>query len=171
LYQQGGALGMLTILILILALTMQAPSAGIPRVRANAEPSIAVLLREAAERSETFRRLTSKIDATDGLVYVEYGLCHHQVRACLALTVRTAGPSRILRIIVDSHRDRDELIAAIGHELQHANEALADSHVTSDITMYNFFRRIAPTDKGRFETDAAVQVGLDVLAELRTGAR
>jgi hypothetical protein len=162
---------MLTILLLTLALTMQAPSAGIPRVRANSAPAIAALLREGADRSTTFRRLVAQIDATDGLVYVESGQCHHQVRACLALTVRTAGPSRILRILIDSHRDHDELIAAIGHELQHANEALADSHVTSDITMYNFFRRIAPTDKDRFETDAAIQVGLDVLAELRVVAR
>jgi hypothetical protein len=140
-------------------------------VRANGNPSIGLLLQEGAEHSATFRRLVETIDATDGLVYVEHGRCGHQVRACLALTVHVAGPHRMLRIVVDPRRDHDELLAAIGHELQHAIEALSDPHVTDDHTIYNFFSRLAPTDNGRFETTAAIDVGLDVFAELRAASR
>ena len=43
-----------------------------------------------------------------------------------------------------------------------------DANVTDDLKLYHFFERIAPTDKGRFETEAAIQVGLDVLAELHS---
>ena len=137
-----------------------------PRVRANGGPSMAMMLSEVSERSATFRRLVATIDASDGIVYVEPGTCRHGVRACLTLTVKVAGPNRILRIAVDTHRDHGELLAAIGHELQHAVEALSDPHVTDYHTMYSFFEHIGPTGSERFETLAAVRVGMDVLADL-----
>ena len=140
---------------------------GIPRVRANEDPAIAALLLEAPKRSATFRRLVDTIDATDGIVYIQDGKCNHGVRACLTLTVRVAGPNRILRIVVDTRRDHDELLASIGHELQHAAEALSDPHVTNNRTIYFFFDRIGSSRLGRFETHAAIQAGLEVRAELR----
>lgn len=142
----------------------------IPRVRANDDPFIASLIREATERSGTFRRLVETIDATDGIVYVQKGRCGHNVLTCLALTVRVAGPSRILRIVQDTRRNHDALIAAIGHELQHAVEALGDPHVT-DATIYSFFDRIGRTSKDRFETDAAIQAELEIAAELHQKTR
>jgi hypothetical protein len=139
----------------------------IPRVRANADAVIAALLLEAPRQSVTFHRLVEAIDASDGIVYVEHGRCGHHVRACLALIVRVAGPNRILRIVVNTRSDHDELIASIGHELQHAAEALSDRHVTSNSTMYFFFERMARSELGSFETDAAIQAGLAVMTELR----
>jgi len=58
-----------------------------------------------------------------------------------------------------------ELLAAIGHELQHAVEALSDPHVTDYHAMYSFFEHIGPTGSERFETLAGV--GMDGMAELR----
>ena len=154
------------------ATTLQASLASeeprMPRVRSNGDPSIAALIREATEHSETFRRLVETINASDGIVYVEHGKCGHHVRACLAFTVQVSGPNRILRVVVDPNRGHFELLAAIGHELQHAVEVLGDSHVTDYHTLYSFFDRIAPTDRDRFETIAAIQAGMDVLHELRT---
>ena len=83
------------------------------------------------------------------------------------MTVRVAGPNRILRIVVDTHRDHGELIAAIGHELQHAVEALSDPRVTDYHTMYSFFDHIRPTGSERFETFPAIRVEMDVMADLR----
>jgi len=77
-----------------------------PRVRANGERSMATLLLEGSERSATFRRLVATINESDGIVYVEPGTCRHGVRAWLTLMVKVAGPNRILRIAVDTHRDR-----------------------------------------------------------------
>jgi len=139
-----------------------------PRVRANGDSSLAALLLKASERSLTFRRLVATIDESDGIVYVEQGTCFHGVRACLMLTVQVAGPNRILRIAVDTRRDQGELLAAIGHELQHAVEALSDPHVTDYRTMYSFFEHIGPTTRReRFETLSAIHAGMDVLKELR----
>jgi hypothetical protein len=146
--------------------TLAAPR--LPRVRANGIPSLAALLADGAAASAKFRRLVATIDASDGIVYIEPGTCRHGVRACLMLTVQVAGPHRILRIAVDTHRDRRELVAAIGHELQHAVEVLSDRHVIDYHTMYSFFEHIGPTGSERFETPAAVRVGMEVMAELRT---
>jgi hypothetical protein len=76
-----------------------------------------------------------------------------------------------LRIVVTTRREHRELLASIGHELQHAVEALGDPHVTDSHTIYSFFDRIGPTGKDRFETDAAIQVGLNIMAELSAKAR
>jgi hypothetical protein len=50
----------------------------------------------------------------------------------------------------------------IGHELQHAVEALSESAVTDSVTLYNFFGRLAPAGDWRFETTAALHAGDDV---------
>jgi hypothetical protein len=62
------------------------------------------------------------------------------VRACLVLSVKVAGPYRLLRILIDTRKAAgDELMAAIGHELWHAIEALSDPSVTDNPSIYQFF--------------------------------
>jgi hypothetical protein len=131
-----------------------------PLVRVRAPSAdIAAVIRDASERSPTFRRLLSTIDATDGLVFVEDGTCGHSVRACLSLSVKVAGPSRLLRIIVDARRPDCQLMADIGHELQHAIELLSDPQVKDMHSAYAFFQREGPTGSDRFETQAALHAG------------
>jgi hypothetical protein len=120
---------------------------------------IAVIIRDASERSTTFRQLLARIDATDGLVFVDDGTCGHSVRACLSLSVKVAGPNRLLRITVDARRRDCQLMADIGHELQHAIEVLSDPHVTDMQSAYAFFDREGRTGSDRFETPTALQAG------------
>ena len=135
------------------------------RVRSE-NPSIAAVIRDATGWSTTFRRLIETIEATDGLVYVEEGRCGHSVRACLVLSVQVAGPFRLLRILINSRGRADcEIMASIGHELQHAIEVLRDPHVTDMRSAYWFFDREGRTGSGRFETAAAIHVGLQVSVE------
>jgi hypothetical protein len=136
------------------------------RVRSE-NPSMTAVIVEAAERSATFRRLIETIDATDGIVYVVAGRCGHGVPACLALSVTAAGRHRLLRILVEPHKyDKNcHLMAAIGHELQHAIELLSEPNVRDYHAAYSLFDRIGKTAIGRFETEAAQQAGLDVDAE------
>jgi hypothetical protein len=49
----------------------------LPRVRANGNAAIAVLLLAAQRRCAVFRRL---VDTIDGIVYTEYGPCNHGFR-------------------------------------------------------------------------------------------
>jgi hypothetical protein len=137
-----------------------------PRVRDIGDPSIGALIREAAGRSVTFRRLIESIDATDGIVYVEHGRCKLGAQAYLVPTVTMAGPHRILRIVVNKRRDPAAVMAAIGHELRHAVEVLSDRTVASDRAIYAFYQREGSFFGNRFETAAAVQTGSQVFDEL-----
>jgi hypothetical protein len=132
---------------------------------------IAGLIAEAPTRSATFRRLVVEIETTNGIVYIEAGKCRFGVRACLIHSIDVAGPSRILRIVVNTDRDRDGLIGAIGHELQHAWEVLRVPGITTPQAM--FFNALAlariTTFPIRFETDAAVKAGVQIEREIGRG--
>jgi hypothetical protein len=146
----------------------------IPRVRSNGDASITLLIHEAAERSPTFRHIVDNINRTDGIVYIEPGRCR-RVHACLLMSVTIAGPSRVLHIRVDPRDDTTTVIAAIGHELQHAVEALSEAGVRSDGQLEAFFERQSgnPTSRGQleFETDAALDIGDTVRLEIETYLR
>ena len=146
------------------------PVPAMPHVRSD-DALIARLLAEAPALSETFRRLVSEIETTNGLVYVEAGKCQFGVRACLIYRIDVAGPSRILRIVVNTNRDRDGVMGAIGHELQHAWEVLRVPGVTTTQAMFFNAVALAPTATFpiRFETDEAIQAGERIEGEVRRG--
>jgi hypothetical protein len=139
----------------------------LPRVRSS-DSALAGLIAQATRGSETFRRLITSIQASNGIVYVEPGRCGHGVRACLKIWMQVSGPNRFLRIVIDrSPSDRDlQVMGSLGHELQHAVEVLSEPAVTKGATMYNFLRRTASNHSNRFETTAAVNAGNDVIDEL-----
>ena len=123
-------------------------------------------IAEGTERSETFRRLVQEIDTSDGLVYIEEGECGHSVSACLLMLVTLAGPSRVLHIRVNPRKAPGcALIEILGHELQHAVEALREPRVRSSAQIFLFFDGIGRTGSGRFETADALNAGLDVARE------
>ena len=142
-----------------------AQSVAVHRVRAE-KPAVTALIDEGLARSATFAALVAAVDRTDGLVYVEEGTCGSRVRACLAMSLVVAGPYRVLRIQIHPRRPRRELIAAIGHELQHVLEALAEPGVRDSVALLHFFLRTAPTARETFETPAAIRAGLRVFDEL-----
>jgi hypothetical protein len=151
----------------VMAQTASAQEPAMARVRSS-HPAIAGLIGEGQQRSATFRRLVQAIDASDGIVYIEEGKCHHGVRACLAMSVTPAGPNRLLRVLVDTRKADWDLMGSIGHEMRHAVEVLSDASVRSDSAIYFFYSRVATSRSLAFETDAAVQAGLDVRAEVRS---
>jgi hypothetical protein len=72
----------------------------------------------------------------------------------------------VLRIVVNVQRAPGcALVAAIGHELQHAVEILENVHIRTDLQVRNFFDMVGRTSQDRFETEAAMQAGLAVDAE------
>jgi hypothetical protein len=138
------------------------------RVRSE-DSALAGLIDQATRGSETFRRLLATIQASNGIVYVEPGACSHGVRACLKMWMQVSGPNRFVRIVINrSKADRDvDVMGSLGHELQHAIEVLSEPAVTNGVTMFNFLKRMAPTDGSRFETTTAVNAGNAVIDELR----
>jgi hypothetical protein len=76
----------------------------------------------------------------------------------------------MLWVTIDTRRVDSELIASIGHELQHAIEILSNPDVRSTAAMYIFYSRFAKrigTGRGAFETEAATKIGNAVREELR----
>lgn len=140
-----------------------------PRVRSE-NATIARLIAQATERSATFRCEIDAINATDGLIYVHEGHCGRGVFACLMHTVELAGPFRLLHVKLDLRRSELDSMAAIGHELRHAIEALSDAHVINNFRIVSFFRQLGPTGSETFETPAARRAGFDVFDELRAHA-
>jgi hypothetical protein len=144
----------------------------IRRVRSE-DPTITALIAQASEGSATFQAFLDMIDRSDGLVYIERGRCRHGGAACMALTVKLAGPNRMLRIVIDQRRaDCDlDLMASIGHELWHAIEVLREPSLRSYAHLYHFFSRDGRhTERagsfGAWETPAAIKAGFTVLEEL-----
>jgi len=157
------------LLLLLLSVVVNQPQVG-PRVRSS-HPYIRAMIAEAQVRSATFRRLLATIEATDGIVYVEEGDCRHGVRACLPPVVTVAGEYRILRVLVDARREDWEVMADIGHELQHALEVLTDSGLRTNAEVFlSFYQTHSGTDE-RFETSAALTAGDAVRNEVEAFAR
>jgi hypothetical protein len=127
------------------------------------------LIDDGIGRSKTFANLVTAIEATDGIVYVEEGGCPPGVAACLEWRVTLAGAYRILFVRIPSGRAAIEVIASIGHELQHALEVLQNRSLrrNSDIVL---FYHTPGTIRGvprAAETRAATTAGNAVLRELR----
>jgi len=101
------------------------PTAFTPRVRILS-PQMAHAFWDGISRSPTFRRLVDVINASDGIVYVEYGVCRSVARGCLLGSLNLAGPHRILRVVIRKTQLADDLVVSLGHELQHALEVLAN---------------------------------------------
>jgi hypothetical protein len=146
----------------------------IPRVRSSRQ-FIRDVIDQAIGASPTFRRLVAVIGATDGIVYVEEGVCRHGVRACLSLSVTRAAGFRFLRVLVDvqgasTHQGRLDLMGTIGHELWHALEVLSDRTLTTAAGVFQFYAREAPTANDAFETAAAVSIGYAIRSEVGDGA-
>jgi hypothetical protein len=140
----------------------------IARIRST-DPVLSVLIDRAAAQSSTFQQLRTAIQRSNGIVQVEKGNCRHGVRACLLMWMEIAESNRFLRIVIDRRKgDSDvDVMASIGHELQHAVEALSESGITDGRGLYNFFGRLAPTIDHPFETIAAIDVGGAIRRELR----
>jgi hypothetical protein len=140
------------------------------RVR-GASARLVAIISTAAAQSETFRQLVDQINHTDGMVYVVEGDCGSGVRACLLLTVTLMGPYRLLRILVDRETSDSDLMASIGHELQHAVEVLNYRSVRTSSEMILLYRRICDIcNRSAFETNAAIRAGNAVRTELYESA-
>jgi hypothetical protein len=154
------------------ALAQAVDASPISRIRSE-EPSITAVIERGLTHSPTLRRLVAGVEASDGIVYVESGRCPEAVAACLLNWMKSSGGNRFVRIVVDPKRlDSDwRLLVAIGHELQHVLEVLDDRFVTDSRKIFFFYQQYAPTPGTRFETQAAINAGLNIRKELHVWRR
>jgi len=129
-------------------------------------PIVGAAIHDALDRSRTFRAMVAAINASDAYVVISVGHCGHGVRACF-VSVRTAGSNRYMFVHIDPARRGCELMAAIGHELRHTLEVIAEPSVRSDDEKFFFYERTAMhLGSGERETLAARDAGNAVRSEI-----
>ena len=135
------------------------------------DPRIAAVVQNAFDRSATFRKLVSAIDASDSYVYVQAGKCSHSVRACF-VSVTASDTHRFMRVMVDGSTADTELIGLIAHELRHTLEVIAEPSVRDSAAKFHFYERTAMhATSGTHETHAAMAAGETVRSEVRKANR
>lgn len=147
---------------------LMAPDRNVRSLDRRVSDALAVGVR----RSATFARLLAALDGSDVIAYIE--LSHDlptttQGRLVLATKSLT---HRYVRIQVRAMQAPDEVIAIIGHELQHALEIAGAPGVRDSTTMRQHYERVGA---GRshslgFETREAQDAGRRVRLELRQTA-
>lgn len=145
------------------------PRGGHTRVRPH-DPRSKQLLRAGMARSETFRALVQRIEASNVFVYVSVSPFIKPSLAGRLTWMTQVGPYRYLRATLNGEQSTDQQIATFGHELQHAVEVVDDEMVTSEKSLVALYKRIGQPSRAAatagWETMAAQEVGHRVRREL-----
>lgn len=124
-------------------------------------------LERGARRSYTFARLLDTIEDSDVIVFVEATPDLPPSLTGRMLFAGSAHGQRYVRIQIGPGSEED-MIAILGHELQHAIEVAEAPEVHDEDALMALYRRIGHTngDRARFDTVAARDVGRIVRGEL-----
>ena len=137
------------------------------RVR-SAERSMTEIIRAGVARSLTFRHLVQTLERSDLIVYVEPS---SRVDGGYLRFATVAGQSRWVQVVVNPKRPINQILAMIGHELQHAIEISEAPSVVDEATMAGLYRRIGVKSCGNpsracYETRGAQVTGATIFREL-----
>jgi hypothetical protein len=149
-----------------------APAAAIPRTREFHIRTLDNRVRDwiagGAGRSRTFAALLDQLAASDLIVYVTLSeRIPGGVAGQLSFVARTP-PARYVRIELVPDGTPNEMIALLGHELQHAVEVADNPRVVDSRTLAAFYVHTSgtPAQQGRYDSVAARVTGQRVRAEL-----
>jgi hypothetical protein len=144
-----------------------ADPATVGRVR-PLQKSAAAVLKNAVHRSPTITAMIDRIEQSDVIVYINVApyLPREPAQTTMVSATKVC---RYLMVTLDARTGMHELVALLGHELQHVIEIVDAPDVRDNLGMRTHFRRIGidPTAGDRFETEAARQVTVEIRQELR----
>src|SRR5262245_44087567 len=131
---------------------------------------LAAVIADGLKRSATFSRLVERVGTLNGIVYIHLRpyvkLDGTLVKdGALLHSVTTAGPYRVLQMIVNADRG-DRPILILAHEFQHAIEVLETDDSTEKAVDQLFERIGFHVHWGAVETRAALDVEDTVRREL-----
>jgi hypothetical protein len=137
------------------------------RVRA-ADTRVQAILQDGLRRSPTFAALLAALNRSDVIVYVERLMTLPKDTIGRLTIVPGAHKQRYLRIHMRADLSRNEAIALIAHEMQHALEVADATDVYDADGMITLYRRIGHSSGGDhvFDTTAAQDTGRQVRREL-----
>jgi hypothetical protein len=133
------------------------------------------VLAEATQQSRTISGLVEQVGSSNVIAHVE---CMHFKSIILegrTLFVLARPDVRYVRVEVDCLLPRQEVIAIIGHELQHVAEVAAAPDVVDEQSFARLLGKIGfPTQvcsREQYETEAAILVAERVRREISTNRR
>jgi hypothetical protein len=118
--------------------------------------------------SPTLRRLVDRLAASDVIVYLELRRSPSPFVAAHLSFISAAGGRRYVHVAVDPKYAGCQLIALLGHELQHAAEIADEPSVVDERSLAAYYRRIgfaAGDGEERFDSQAAIDAGRRVMRE------
>jgi hypothetical protein len=159
-------------LLLLMPLAPVAPSASVsldsPARHIRSENTyVRKLLKSGYWRSPSFARLISHLQVSDLFVQIEVVPRLPFAIEGRMVNLTRAHDVRYVRIQVELRGAPEELIALLGHELQHATEVADAADVDSEEGLTWLYRRIGTMHgENQYETDAAEDMGRKVRREL-----
>jgi hypothetical protein len=131
---------------------------------------MAAVLAEGKQYSPTLSVLVDRIDASNVIVHVECARFNNLTLQGRTLLVVAAHETRYVRVQVDCLLMRRELIAIIGHELEHAAEIAAAPEVVDEPSFGRLLHKIGfsmcCSTQEQYETRAALDAGDRVSNEM-----
>jgi hypothetical protein len=125
------------------------------------------VVEDGLRKSPTFRRLVSRLQRSDVIVYVAV---KPDMRPSLGGSLRYLGNSatdRFVFVSLNGQNSRHMLVALLGHELQHAVEVADAPDVRDEAALSDLYRRIGVRrGMDAWDSVAAQQVGQVVRSEV-----
>jgi hypothetical protein len=136
-----------------------------------ADPVLSALVTRGLSESPTFLDLVTAIAGLKGVVYINWSVNLPNRLGAAFLPSVILAPDGTRRVwIVVRRGSRPDLVAVLGHELQHALELLGSGAVTAK-EIDSLFRRLDGRGLGPpYETGRAQEVQRMIAAEVRASA-
>jgi hypothetical protein len=167
----------LTLLIVVMpgSAAHAAPDDGADFHIRTLEPRLRSLVDDGIRRSTTFRALVERLHGSDVIVYVQTAERWPPGVDGRMTFATAAGGYRYVIVQLRDQPSRMHLAALLAHELRHVVEvaeapAIVDgASLAREYRRIGYSRRLASEGGVAFDTDAAVETGHQVLAELLAG--
>jgi hypothetical protein len=149
----------------------QGANAWAGNIRASDEELVA-LLEEGIRRSPTFKGLVDRLSKSDVILYVRPDVTAKNNAPTRLTFLAAKGGFRYLVIRVGSGRSKDQQLATLGHEMQHAVVIADASSVVDSQSLKREFERVgkltqpAAGDDFFFESPVAEEVKRRILSEV-----
>jgi hypothetical protein len=134
------------------------------------DPLLARAISRGTRESATFKALLDRIENSDLIVYILRAPATGLAPQGRTQFVVSAGARRFVRVTIRTDQVTRNVIALVGHELQHVAELAGEPGVVDNDSYLELYRRIGYSSCDRlcpcFDTEAAVSTGYAVLSEL-----
>ena len=131
----------------------------------------AYTLARGLEQSPTFLALVERLQRSDVVVYIELVPAWSKTTAAGIHFLGRSPVCRFLRVVLSSDLTTPQMVAVLGHELQHALEVADASDVRDHASFVRLYQQAGIRLQRTFDSEAARDVGERIREEIRLALR